>query len=100
MYLELWLPNLFNGQRTEDHLQRAGNRTANVRTMRRLFPFGRLLPWLSLAMIVVARKRAWTIVAVSGASWHGYTAGRHATGPGFEPAARRPRGDPSRSQAG
>ena len=70
LYLERWLRNLANGQRTEDHLQRAGNRTANVRTMRRLFPFGRLLPWLSPAMIVVAQARM-SIVAVSGGSWHG-----------------------------
>ena len=58
LYLELCLRNLFNGQRVEDYLQRGGNCSANVRTMRRLFPVGRLVPWLSMAMIVVARKRA------------------------------------------
>ena len=57
LYLELWLRNLFNGQRVEDFLQRGGNRSAHVRTMRRLLPLGRFLPWLSMAMIVVARKR-------------------------------------------
>ena len=58
IYLELWLRNLFNGRRVVDHLQRAGNRSRHVRTMRRLFPLGRLVPLWSLAMIVVARKRA------------------------------------------
>ena len=58
LYLELWLRNLFNGQRVEDFLQRGGNRAAYVRAMRRLLPVGRFVPWLSLAMIVVARKQA------------------------------------------
>ena len=57
IYLELWLQNLFNGQRVGDFLQCAGNRAAYVRTMRRLYPLGRFVPWLSMAMIVVARKR-------------------------------------------
>ena len=57
LYLELWLRNLFNRKRVVDHLQRAGNRAANVPLMRRLLPLGRLLPWWSTAMIVVARKR-------------------------------------------
>ena len=58
LYLELWLRNLFNGRRVEDFLQARGNRSAHVRAMRRLLPLGRLAPWWSLSMIVVARKRA------------------------------------------
>ena len=57
LYLELWLQNLFNRRRVVDFLQRAGNRAPYVRQMRRLFPLGRFVPWWSLAMIVVARKR-------------------------------------------
>lgn len=57
LYLELWLRNLFNGLRVKDFLQREGNRRENVRLMRRLFPLGRWVPWLSMALIVVARKR-------------------------------------------
>ena len=57
LYLELWLHNVFNGNRVKDHLQREGNRADNVRMMRRLFPLGRFAPWLSMALIVVARKR-------------------------------------------
>ncbi len=58
IYLELWLRNVFNGRRVVDHLQGAGNRSRNVRTMQCLLPLGRLVPWWSLAMVVVARKRA------------------------------------------
>ena len=57
LYLELWLHNLFNGKRVKDVLQREGNRAANVRMMRRLFSLGRFAPWVSMALIVVARKR-------------------------------------------
>ena len=57
LYLELWLHNVFNRNRVKDHLQREGNRADNVRMMRRLFPLGRFAPWLSMALIVVARKR-------------------------------------------
>ena len=56
LYLELWLRNLFNRRRVEDYLQRAGNSSAHVGAMRRLFPVGRFVPWLSLVLIVVARK--------------------------------------------
>ena len=58
LYLELWLRNLFNGRRVEDFLQARGNRSAHVGAMRRLLPLGRLAPWWSLSMIVVARKRS------------------------------------------
>ena len=58
LYLELWLQNLFNGRRVQDFLQREGNRSQYVDLMRRLYPLGRFVPWLSMALIVVARKRA------------------------------------------
>ena len=57
IYLELWLQNLLNGQRVQDFLQREGNRAQYVSWMKRLFPLGRFFPWVSMAMIVVARKR-------------------------------------------
>ncbi len=58
LYLELWLQNLFNGRRVGDFLQREGNQRKYVPLMRTLFPLGRFVPWWSMAMIVVARKRA------------------------------------------
>ena len=58
LYLELWLQNLFNGRRVQDFLQREGNQRKRVPLMRKLFPLGRFVPWWSMAMIVVARKRA------------------------------------------
>ena len=57
IYLELWLQNLLNGQRVQDFLQCEGNRAQYVSWMKRLFPLGRFFPWVSMAMIVVARKR-------------------------------------------
>ena len=60
LYLELCLQNLFNGDRVQDFLQRDGNRSEYVPWMRRLFPLGRLAPWWSMGLIVVARKRSET----------------------------------------
>ena len=57
VHLELWLKNLFNGRRVQDFLQRQGNASQYVAAMRRLFPLGRLFPSVSMALIVVARKR-------------------------------------------
>lgn len=57
LYLELWLQNLFNVHRVQDFLQREGNTTHYVETMRRLLPLGRLLPWVSMALVVVARRK-------------------------------------------
>lgn len=58
MYVEVWLRGLWLGAgRIHDHLMSAGNRRTYVWLMRRLFPLGRLLPSMSLAMIVVARRR-------------------------------------------
>ena len=57
LYLELWLQNLLNGRRVQDYLQREGNQRKHVPLMRKLFPLGRFLPWVSMAMIIVARKR-------------------------------------------
>ena len=57
LYLELRLQNLFNGHRVQDFLQREGNRVENIATMRRLLPLGRWFPWISMALVVVARKR-------------------------------------------
>ena len=56
LYLELWLQNLFNGRRVQDFLQREGNRAQYVKHMKRLYPLGRFFPWVSMALIVVARK--------------------------------------------
>jgi SAM-dependent methyltransferase len=57
IYLELWLHHLFTPlHRVQDYLQSEGNLPGNRWAMRRLYPLGRLLPSLSLAMIVVARK--------------------------------------------
>ena len=60
LYLELCLQNLFNGDRVQDFLQWDGNRSEYVPWMRRLFPLGRLAPWWSMGLIVVARKRSET----------------------------------------
>ena len=57
IYLELWLRNLWNDRLVQDHLQGEGNRRRNRWLMRRLYPLGRFLPWLAMAMVVVARKR-------------------------------------------
>jgi ubiquinone/menaquinone biosynthesis C-methylase UbiE len=57
LYLELWLKNLFNGQRVMDFLQRQGNTMQHVDTMRRLFPLGRWFPRVSMALVVVARRK-------------------------------------------
>ena len=57
VYLELWLKNIFNGRRVQDFLQREGNTSRYVNAMRRLFPLGRFLPSVSMALIVVARRR-------------------------------------------
>ena len=64
LYLELCLRNLFNGDRVQDFLQRDGNRSEYVPWMRRLFPLGRLAPWWSMGLIVVARKRCETSAPV------------------------------------
>lgn len=57
IYLELWLHHLFAPlQRVQDYLQSEGNLPGNRWAMRLLFPLGRVVPSLSLAMIVVARK--------------------------------------------
>jgi hypothetical protein len=58
IYLELVLKHLFSRlQRVQDHLQTEGNVAGNRWAMRMLFPLGRLAPSLSLAIIIVARKR-------------------------------------------
>ena len=57
LYVELWLQNLFNRHRVEDFLQREGNTSDYVSVMRRLFPLGRWIPQISLALIIVARKK-------------------------------------------
>jgi 2-polyprenyl-3-methyl-5-hydroxy-6-metoxy-1,4-benzoquinol methylase len=56
LYLELLLKNVFNRHRVDDFLQTTGNRRDCIPTMKRLFPLGRFVPWMSMAMIVVARK--------------------------------------------
>jgi SAM-dependent methyltransferase len=59
IYLELYLKGFSGGRGSiVDYLQRAGDVRANVPVMRRLLPLGRYFPSASLAMIVVARKRA------------------------------------------
>ena len=57
LYLELWLTNIWANDPTEDHLQAHGNRRSNVWLMKRLFALGRWVPWLSLGMIVVGRRK-------------------------------------------
>jgi SAM-dependent methyltransferase len=57
LYLELWLTNVWANDPTDDHLQTHGNRRSNVWLMKRLFALGRWLPWLSLGMIVVGRRK-------------------------------------------
>jgi SAM-dependent methyltransferase len=58
IYVELWLRHLFGGRhRVQDFLQAEGNNPTYRWAMRALHPLGRLLPSLSLAMIVVARRR-------------------------------------------
>ncbi len=57
LYVELRLQNLFNRHRVQDFLQREGNRVENIAAMRRLLPLGRWFPWISMALVVVARKR-------------------------------------------
>ena len=56
LYVELWLQNVLNGHRVEDFLQREGNISDYVHVMRRLFPLGRWVPQISLALIIVARR--------------------------------------------
>jgi SAM-dependent methyltransferase len=57
LYLELWLINLWRDDPTEDFLQTYGNRHENLWLMKRLFMLGRFVPWLSLGMVVVGRRR-------------------------------------------
>lgn len=57
VYLELWLQNLFNGQRVEDFLDRRGNTRRHLTAMRRLLPLGRWFPWVALQLVVAARRR-------------------------------------------
>ena len=57
LYLELWLTGLWSNDPTDDHLQTHGNRQSNVWLMKRLFGWGRFLPWLSLGLIVVGRRK-------------------------------------------
>ena len=57
LYLELWLTDLWSNDLTDDYLQTHGNRASNVWLMKRLFAWGRFLPWLSLGMIVVGRRK-------------------------------------------
>ncbi len=57
LYLELWLTNLWSGDQTEDHLQSYGNRRNNVWLMKRLLPLGRFVPWVSLGLTVIGRRR-------------------------------------------
>jgi ubiquinone/menaquinone biosynthesis C-methylase UbiE len=56
LYLELALRNVLSNRRVEDFLQTEGNRRDQVAAMKRLYPLGRFLPWVSMAMIVVARR--------------------------------------------
>lgn len=57
LYLELWLTRLWHDDPTEDYLQTYGNRRENLWLMKRLFALGRFVPWLSLGLIVVGRRR-------------------------------------------
>lgn len=41
----------------DDHLQSYGNQRKNLWLMKRLFGLGRFVPWLSMGLIVVGRRR-------------------------------------------
>ena len=57
LYLELWLTNLWVDVPMDDHLQSYGNQRKNLWLMKRLFGLGRFVPWLSMGLIVVGRRR-------------------------------------------
>ena len=57
LYLELWLTDFWRAGPTEDFLQTHGNRRENLWLMRPLFALGRFVPWLSLGLVVVGRRR-------------------------------------------
>ena len=42
---------------TDDYLQSYGNKRRNVWLMKWMFAVGRLVPWLSMGLIVVGRRR-------------------------------------------
>lgn len=58
LYLELWLQNFFNDRLVQDYLQREGNLPKHRWIMNRLYPLGRLVPWVAMGLVVVARKQA------------------------------------------
>ena len=41
----------------DDHLQSYGNTRRNVWLMKRMFALGRAVPWLSMGLIVIGRRR-------------------------------------------
>ena len=57
LYLELWLTNLWGDVPMDDYLQSYGNRRKNLWLMKRLFGLGRFVPWLSMGLVVVGRRR-------------------------------------------
>ena len=57
LHLEIWLTNVWNDDPMDDHLQSYGNRRRNAWLMKRMFALGRLVPWLSMGLIVVGRRR-------------------------------------------
>ena len=57
LHLEIWLTNVWSDDPTYDYLQTYGNRQRNLWLMKRFFPLGRFVPWLSMGLIVVGRRR-------------------------------------------
>ena len=57
LHLEIWLTNVWTDVPTDDHLQSYGNTRRNVWLMKWMFAVGRLVPWLSMVLIVVGRRR-------------------------------------------
>ena len=57
LHLEIWLTNVWNDDPMDDHLQSYGNTRRNVWLMKRMFALGRAVPWLSMGLIVIGRRR-------------------------------------------
>ena len=56
LHLEIWLTNVWNDDPTDDYLQSHGNKRRNTWLMTWFFALGRLLPWVSLDLVVVGRR--------------------------------------------